>query len=530
MPYDLRSSKRFKTNEINETKNDEEDSTESDSFIVNDDLKEQALERLLELSESGEAVDLDCMAKSNIYESSHYELPDEYAVEVLNHSKSENCKIFYKEKLKQLRQLQIGNYITLGDILNSLLPDIKKTELLVLYDQLKQYQYYQEEFIVLNLRIKKILDSEQGNVFTDDSCELLLRIKNAHISEANREKLIRRFFALQKCESTEKQELLSNIEYGLKIINEPHSIVIDHNYSNVAQSIKQKLDDILFGQDKAKEEIIDNVISRMVNPNIGNVSVFLGDPGVGKTHTARNLALILGYKFYQISLGAINDSASITGMLSAYVGSRPGEIFNAISEMGCNNGIIFLDEFDKIFDSSKKGSLENTFLNILDPTQNCNFKDTYLYDLNIDLSKIWFIISINDISHIHGPIKDRLKPIITFENYSLENKINILKNFVIPATANLYKIDLTSLHIDESVYKMICSLCTTEGDGGIRDVKNTCELLFKRLNTLILTTYRPSYFVELPRLENGKIYINIDVVKKLLEIKKPVEKFMSFYS
>ena len=174
-----------------------------------------------------------------------------------------------------------------------------------MYDQLKQYQYYQEEFIVLNLRIKKILDSEQGNVFTDDSCELLLRIKNAHISEANREKLIRRFFALQKCESTEKQELLSNIEYGLKIINEPHSIVIDHNYSNVAQSIKQKLDDILFGQDKAKEEIIDNVISRMVNPNIGNVSVFLGDPGVGKTHTARNLALILGYKFYQISLGTI---------------------------------------------------------------------------------------------------------------------------------------------------------------------------------------------------------------------------------
>ena len=352
-------------------------------------------------------------------------------------------------------------------------------------------------------------------------------------------KLIRKLFSLQKCESNEKHDLLSYIDYGLRIINEPHidpSVSLG-DYSVLTSTIKQNLDALLFGQDKAKEEIIDNVISRLINPDIGNISVFQGSPGVGKTHTARNLAKILGYKFHQISLGSISDAYSITGSLSTYVGSRPGEIYAAVSSMGCNNGIIFLDEFDKIFDMARtatNSSLENVFLNILDPSQNSNYKDNHLPDLNIDLSKIWFIISVNDLDHIRGPIRDRLRPVISFNNYTLDNRISIARQFLVPDTLRTYMINPETIHIDDSVYKLLC-----EGDGntgtgtGIREVKSVCELLFKRINTLILTTgYKPSYFINFKRTVDGKLIINSDVVKKLVD-RAPKEKdgkYLSFYS
>lgn len=549
MAYNLRSRKRAKVeddeDEDSDYDPDEENSVSSQNTFIEDDesydeFKKQILNRLL-----GNNDEEDSLVNSNLYHHNHYEKMDNHFIDIFNKDKSEEVRNLYKEKLKNIRAIQISGYVKLEDIITAPIPDEKKAELIVLYDQLKMFQYYQDEFIYINRKIKKTMEyySETKSVFVDDEKELMNRIKTAKISECNREKLIGKLFSLQKCDTNEKHDILSYIEYGLKIINESkHNIHykdcfnVNNDYSGLATGIKQNLDTILFGQDKAKEEIIDNVICRMINPDIGNISVFLGASGVGKTHTARNLAKMLGYKFYQISLGAINDSYSITGSLSTYVSSRPGEIYNAIADMGCDNGIIFLDEFDKIFDTARtntNSSLENVFLNILDPTQNATYKDNYLSNLNIDLSKIWFIISVNDLDHIRGPIKDRLRPVISFENYTLQNKIDIAKQFIIPDTLKTYKIDPALLWIEDDVYKLVCNNDTDNRVvKGIREVKSKCELLLKRFNTLILAKdYKPSYFINLQRTIDGKYIINSDVVKTLTDNKKEkVEKFMSFYS
>ena len=534
MSYNLRSRKKVKTSDNEDNNNKESDNSSeelSEDETIYDSEEAENYSTLLDIAYNAASV-------NNTYQHSHYERMDSQFIDSFNNGKSEVEKQGYKNKLKTIRAIQIEGYVKLENIIDSVIPDEKKAELVVLYDHMKQFEYFQDEFIFMNNKIKKTIEyyNDTKSIFVDDEKELMTKIKTASICEGNREKLMQKLFSLQKCDTNEKHDILSYIEYGLKIINKSNpSIVLNivNNYSTLAINIKQNLDGILFGQDKAKEEIIDNVICRMINPDIGNISVFLGAPGVGKTHTARNLAKMLGYKFYQISLGAINDAYSITGSLSTYVGSRPGEIYNAISDMGCDNGIIFLDEFDKIFDTVRtntNSSLENVFLNILDPAQNSTFKDNHLSSLNIDLSKIWFIISVNDLDHIRGPIKDRLRPIISFENYTVENKISILKKFIIPDTMKTYKIDPSSIHIEDNVYKLLSE--TVENDGGIREVKNKCELLFKRLNTLILTNeYKPSYFITLKHTIDGKYIINSDVVKKLTDYKKEkVEKFMSFYS
>jgi ATP-dependent Lon protease len=542
MAYNLRSSKKLKYDKDYDPPDEQEtdltslsDSTETDMESF-DDVKDQFLNRLL-----GVGDDHDNLTGANLYHTDHYEKSDNHFIDLL----PENMRAVYREKLKNLRTIQIAGYVTLADIISSAIPDEKKSELVVLYDQLKQFPYYTDEFIAINKKIKKNIEyyAATKSVFADDENELADKIRTARISDHNREKLMRKLFSLQKCESNEKHDLLSYIDYGLRIINEPHidASVSLADYSALASTIKQNLDALLFGQDKAKEEIIDNVISRLINPDIGNISVFQGSPGVGKTHTARNLAKILGYKFHQISLGSVSDAYSITGSLSTYVGSRPGEIYNAVSSMGCDNGIIFLDEFDKIFDMARtatNSSLENVFLNILDPSQNSAYKDNHLPDLNIDLSKIWFIISVNDLDHIRGPIRDRLRPVISFNNYTLDNRISIARQFLVPDTLRTYMINPETIHIDDSVYKLICEggtgiRETGIRETGIREVKSVCELLFKRINTLILTTgYKPSYFINFKRTVEGKLIINSDVVKKLADC-APKEKdgrYLSFYS
>ena len=72
------------------------------------------------------------------------------------------------------------------------------------------------------------------------------------------------------------------------------------------------------------------------------------------------------------------------------------------------NPIIFFDEVDKISKTSKGEELENLLINITDTTQNFNFNDKYLQEINIDLSKILFFFSYNNINNINHILLDRI--------------------------------------------------------------------------------------------------------------------------
>jgi ATP-dependent Lon protease len=440
----------------------------------------------------------------------------------------------YKTLIGKVRSVQSSGYVRLQDILDSNVSDEKKVDLVVAFDRMKEIPYYDPEFLALNTYIKNGLKEREteNNAFTDGPMDLLEKIRKAEICEENRGKLINKFHSVQKCETSDKHELMAYIDYGLRIKNvsyrSPDAIKYSDETAHVfAKSIRDSLDEHIYGQVTAKEEIIDSVIARENNPTIGNITVFKGPPGVGKTHTARKLAELLGYKFYHISIGGVTSAERITGSLSVNVGSRPGEIFTAISEMGCDNGIIFLDEFDKIFSGDGYGmeSLRNVFLNMLDPTQNCHFRDNYLYDLNIDLSKIWFIISVNELGCIGEAVKDRLRPIVHFDKYTKADRFEILRLHIIPRTIKMYRFK-TSFRITPDAYEYLVG-----GSSGIRELKSMCETLFKKISTLVLTfgsEYRPSYYVEI--MKDGETFV-IDgkTVKALLPVKSE-EKFMSFYS
>jgi ATP-dependent Lon protease len=69
-------------------------------------------------------------------------------------------------------------------------------------------------------------------------------------------------------------------------------------------------------------------------------------------------------------------------------------------------------------------------LEILDPEQNKNFTDDYL-DTTIDLSKVFFICTANNLSNIQQPLYDRME-IIEVSGYTFNEKKFIFQKYLQP--------------------------------------------------------------------------------------------------
>jgi len=89
-----------------------------------------------------------------------------------------------------------------------------------------------------------------------------------------------------------------------------------------------------------------------------------------------------------------------------------------------------LDEIDKLAERSNQGDPSSVLLEILDPEQNKNFTDDYL-DTPIDLSKVFFICTANNLSNIQQPLYDRME-IIEVSGYTFNEKKFIFQKYLQP--------------------------------------------------------------------------------------------------
>ena len=93
----------------------------------------------------------------------------------------------------------------------------------------------------------------------------------------------------------------------------------------------------------------------------------------------------------------------------------------------CSFRIIFFDEFEKI---SANKDIVSTLLHITDFSQNTSFCDNYFRDINIDLSSIWFIYSMNQLP-TDSALKDRIYS-IEVPGYSTKDKVQIVCKYLFP--------------------------------------------------------------------------------------------------
>ena len=217
---------------------------------------------------------------------------------------------------------------------------------------------------------------------------------------------------------------------------------------------REVLDEDHYGLEKVKKRIIEYLaVLKLKKDMKAPILCFYGPPGVGKTSLGKSIARALNREFDRFSLGGIRDEAEIRGHRRTYIGALPGRILRSMKKAGKGNPVIMLDEIDKV-GADYRGDPTSALLEVLDPEQNDTFQDNYL-ELEYDLSRVLFIATANSLETIPAPLRDRME-IINISGYTLEEKKEIAKNYLIPKQIKENGLQESQLSFsDESIEKVI---------------------------------------------------------------------------
>lgn len=214
--------------------------------------------------------------------------------------------------------------------------------------------------------------------------------------------------------------------------------------------------------DSAKIQILKS--KRMVDKS--PILLLVGPPGVGKTSLAKSVATALGRKFHRISLGGVRDEAEIRGHRRTYVAAMPGLIVNGLKKVGVANPVFLLDEIDKVGSSSHHGDPSAAMLEVLDPEQNHSFNDHYV-NIPIDLSRVLFIATANNLDTIPPPLLDRMET-ITLAGYTTLEKRHIAVDHLIPKQIRTNGLTEDLVKFNDAVVSKIIESYTRES--GMNDI------------------------------------------------------------
>tara|TARA_Y100000741_G_scaffold187208_2_gene142392 strand:+ start:3834 stop:6857 length:3024 start_codon:yes stop_codon:yes gene_type:complete len=473
---------------------------------TSDSVKEKAMQKLKEIKSKSE----DSGAKSRQYLDGLLKIP---------------FSIFKDTKLLKLYKYNIKNFKEFVEYLRGNDKDFLKDLFISnitcceIYDNIKYIEQYLcnkiNKDIFNNENKSKILQYAK-KFLNNISSDKTIKLSKQHVIQniCTNDELKLDFF--KNCPfifSTEKK-------YLYEITNSCKDIQDD------ISSISNNLELAIHGHQTAKRQI-ERIIAQWISGNNqGYCLGFEGPPGIGKTSFAKKgIANCLKDEndcprpFAFIALGGSSNASTIDGHNYTYVGSTWGKIVDILIDSKCMNPIIFIDELDKVSKSEQGKEIIGVLTHLTDYTQNDAFQDKYFSGINLDLSKVLFIFSYNDVNNIDKILLDRIHR-IKFDYMTIDDKVIIVKKFIFPELCERVGL-MNKISIDDDVIIFIIDTYTSEP--GVRKLKELFFEIIGEINVIALKNEKHLSFPYIITIDdvNNIFLLNHNKINKVVIHDKP---------
>ena len=417
-----------------------------------------------------------------------------------------------------IRLLLLGNEenINVAGLLFEITKD-KKINSNLIYDLIYKNLNY-----VCQIKLKKTISNMKDELKKIQSMSMddidfkkqILSVKNMPLNVKS--------LALEKVEEmkSSNNEYYKQLQYVKTLLkfpwSSPNDDIIFHELNKdvskrkfYISNIENDLKKLTFGHREAKKSLLQIIGKWITNPTSGgSVISLVGPPGVGKTLLAKSISEAMKIPFAQITLGGQNDGELLHGHGYTYSGSQPGMIVKKMIETGKSRCILYFDELDKACAKHGSNEISSILIHLTDPNMNKCFQDRFFQGVDFPLDKVIMIFSYNDSSLIDPILLDRFKE-IDIKPYSVNDKLQIFKNFMFNEVSTIIGLNDIKFDIDDDTIKYLIDKYTFEA--GVRNLKRKIEYILLNLNVDRL--YQRNLFKD----NSNNIKITIDLIEEILE-------------
>ena len=387
----------------------------------------------------------------------------------------QSCTLETKHKLSKLEDKLRLESPTLDKIMNAAISESDKMKATQLYYMFYSEVQYSYEWFSIRKKINNILDKP---VNMDEYLELerqekLIKefeyrethMKNKILSLNADLKVKKKLYTMYEnmMDEDEHDKIKHKLNWLLQL---PYEKIIKPNCSSndYFTSIYNKLNNQIYGMEEVKEKILLHINNKLNGTGRGHILALKSPPGCGKTKLVQVLADAVEQPYAKLSFGGAIDSTLLIGHDQGWSGSSPGMIMQILARTKYANTIILLDEIDKLSSSVRGKEVQAALLHVLDPTQSTSFNDAYLNEFPHDISKVWFIATMNSDEGLDPALKDRLE-IIDIPSYNKEEMVKIMIKHTLPEACIKCGFNIGDLTISESACYLLLNMVDVKSSG-----------------------------------------------------------------
>ena len=234
------------------------------------------------------------------------------------------------------------------------------------------------------------------------------------------------------------------------------------------------LNEKFYKLDKVKQQIVDVLVSNERAGKRGFNMLLVGGPGVGKTSIMGVIAEAVNIPSEIIPLNGLSCPLELEGLDSGYDNSDAGRLIRVFSAHGTSEMVIGFDEIDKMSRDSKEGDPMNVLYRMLTGEH----EDKFL-GCSVSTENTIFIATANSVRNIPEPIMNRFNSVIYIDDYSVEDKMKIAMDHIIPKILRKFDIEKEKIKFNKDAIRLIISeYCE---DGGARDLEHNIDMIVRRM-------------------------------------------------